>query len=117
MWVTHSLGTIVGFNILRKAENVNASCFVTLGSPLGLATVIEKLKVRNHMPEGAKRWFNAYDSRDVVALLSVAEKIKTEPPIEEMRVTNPNKDAHAITGYLSVPEIASTIAAALKRTY
>ena len=111
--VAHSLGPIVTYRVLRAlAKKVNVRGFVTVGSPLGLATV------RSHlappalaMPLGVAKWMNAFDPRDVVALRPLdATTWDIKPPIENQgEVDNFTDNRHGISGYLDDPQVARWI--------
>lgn len=110
--VAHSLGSIVGYNVLRDApQGCNVRRFVTLGSPLGVRAIRQKLRTPLSMPAVVSRWFNAFDPRDVVALNSLDSKhFPIDPPIiNKPDVSNLTSNRHGITGYLSDPEVAKEI--------
>ena len=74
MVVSHSMGTIIAYDVLRKLgkENNDFSIehFVTLGSPLGLSHVKHMIIKENHLvrtPSIVKKWSNLADRRDPVA--------------------------------------------------
>lgn len=74
MVVSHSMGTIIAYDVLRKLgkENKDFSIehFVTLGSPLGLSHVKYMINKENHLvrtPSIVKKWSNLADRRDPVA--------------------------------------------------
>lgn len=115
--VSHSLGTVVAYNLLRNeglASGWKVPLFVTLGSPLGVEAMRAKLAPHRH-PECAGRWFNAYDPRDVVALFPLDEEhFPVDPSIvNKGDVDNLTSNRHGISGYLSDPEVAKTIYTAL----
>lgn len=75
MVVSHSMGTIIAYDVLRKLgkdrRNFYIEHFITLGSPLGLPHVKYKIKEENHLvrtPSIVKKWSNLADRRDPVAL-------------------------------------------------
>lgn len=63
--ISHSLGTVVAYNILKK-HNMNLAGFITLGSPLAIRAITAKLGLLENV--APKRWVNAYDKADIVAL-------------------------------------------------
>ena len=66
--VGHSLGSIVGFNVFAcSPAKLNLRRYITVGCPLGVHAVQEKLDFPLDAP-CIGDWFNARDSRDVVAL-------------------------------------------------
>ncbi|MBZ2207976.1 hypothetical protein [Massilia soli] len=111
--VSHSLGTVIAYNVLQSAQ-LRVPLFVTLGSPLAIRAVKRKLQPVSH-PAAAARWFNAMDERDVVALYPLtSEHFAVFPPIENMTsVENFTENRHGIAGYLSDKEVARRIHDAL----
>ena len=115
--VGHSLGSVVTYQLLCQ-EGVTLGwrvpLFVTVGSPLGVGAVCERLVPIAH-PTCADRWFNAADRRDAVALHPLdATHFAVEPAIEnktDVHTTTP--DGHGIRGYLTDPEVACRIHRAL----
>jgi hypothetical protein len=63
--VSHSLGTVVAYNILRK-NKINLIGLMTLGSPLAIKAITAKLGLLENV--APRRWVNAYDVADIVAL-------------------------------------------------
>ncbi len=114
--VAHSLGTVVAYRVLSAlAGNVDVRGLVTVGSPLGLNSV------RSHLgtlarPLGVKKWQNAFDERDVVALRPLnASTWNIAPPIENFDgVDNHTDNRHGISGYLDDGTVARWTADALK---
>jgi hypothetical protein len=114
--VGHSLGTIVAYKVLSENEDFQIKKLITLGSPLGLASVIKHLPPPAQMPKCVQHgWFNAFDERDFVALHPLNNQIfPTTPPIENKNnVDNQTSNRHGIEGYLNDPEIAKNIYDAL----
>lgn len=116
--VSHSLGTIIAYNVLRTqgAAAQNVPLFVTLGSPLGVNVIRQSLRPVAH-PAGVGKWFNAMDPRDMVALFPLMPPhFGIVPPIEnKTNVDNATSNRHGISGYLSDPEVARRIYEALVR--
>lgn len=115
--VSHSLGTVVSYNLLRregKATRWVVPLFITLGSPLAV-TAIKKGLAPNKHPECVGKWFNAMDERDVVALYPLdSENFPITPSIENKRdVENQTENRHGISGYLNDKEVAKRIYDAL----
>jgi hypothetical protein len=111
--VSHSLGTVVAYNVLRRdsdAHGLNVPLFVTLGSPLAVTVVKTAIRPIGY-PSCAKRWFNAMDERDVVALFALdSGHFDVDPAIENKTdVDNPTENRHGISGYLGDPEVAKRI--------
>ncbi|HEX5812011.1 MAG TPA: hypothetical protein VFY38_07935 [Pseudonocardia sp.] len=115
--VGHSLGSVVTYRLLRKegvALGWRVPLYVTVGSPLGVGAIRERLAPIAH-PTCATRWFNAADRRDAVALHPLdGAHFAVEPAIENKTdVHNTTADRHGIRGYLTDPEVACRIHRAL----
>lgn len=111
--VSHSLGTVVAYNLLKREGKQNGwvtPLFVTLGSPLAV-TAIRRAVAPNRHPECVATWFNAMDERDVVALYPLdGAHFPTDPAIENKTdVDNPTENRHGIAGYLGDPAVAAKI--------
>ncbi|NVO72595.1 hypothetical protein [Photobacterium damselae] len=76
--ISHSLGTVIAYNVLqtlaaqRTTQDITIDKWITLGSPLGLASVKAQLK-RNlqgslAVPENVLAWHNYSDKRDIVCI-------------------------------------------------
>ncbi|HIF9547550.1 TPA: hypothetical protein ACX6S8_003811 [Photobacterium damselae] len=76
--ISHSLGTVIAYNVLQKLaaqrsmQDITIDKWITLGSPLGLASVKAQLK-RNlqgslAVPENVSAWHNYSDKRDIVCI-------------------------------------------------
>ena len=121
--VSHSLGTVVAYNILRRegvARGWKVPLFVTVGCPLGVTEIKKTMRTIGPLrcPECAQGWFNAMDERDVVALYPLDNKVfpldPAQPAIENKTdVRNQTDNRHGISGYLGDPEVARRIHAAL----
>jgi hypothetical protein len=106
--VTHSLGTVVGCDLLNDAAiRQRTVAWVTLGSPLGLPTVQRNLKTKGpHHPENIN-WQTGYDTNDVVALGHPLQPTWGNP-LADVQVKNSDAP-HDIERYLSHPEVADFI--------
>jgi hypothetical protein len=87
---------------------------VTVGSPLGIRAIRDQLAPISY-PHGVKDWFNAFDTRDVVALFALdAQSFPVEPPIRNFAgIKNHTDNRHGIDGYLDDREVARTILTAV----
>jgi len=111
--VSHSLGTVVAYSLLRRegaAQHWQVPLLVTLGSPLAVTEIKRRLAPLKHPPCVAA-WFNALDERDVVALYPLdSRNFPITPPIENKRdVDNQTENRHGISGYLNDPVVAKRI--------
>ena len=116
--VSHSLGTVVAYNLLRRegeARGWKVPLFVTLGSPLAVTAIRRALRPLQ-FPSVVSAWYNAMDPDDVVALypLEPSRFPVPGPGIENYTgVDNPTGNQHGISGYLDDPEVARRIRQAL----
>lgn len=112
MWITHSMGTIIAYDILSKNSQIKAPKLATLGSPLGIKAIKRHLQSPLAMPLGVGHWTNFYDERDLVPLypLSKASGWDIKPPIDSKVVTNLDaNNPHSFAGYLAESTFAAYI--------
>lgn len=114
--VGHSLGSVVGYDILRKSNVAsNVTDYITVGSPLAVGPIMRSFMPLEY-PSGLRSWYNAFDERDVVALNALDD---TYFPIGAGKVQNYGKvqnrteNSHGISGYLCDPILAERIRAAV----
>ncbi|MBC7842471.1 MAG: hypothetical protein H7099_09165 [Gemmatimonadaceae bacterium] len=112
--VSHSLGTVVAYNVLMSRSGlfpgVPVPLFVTLGSPLAVNAV--KSSLRPHtFPKPVGKWYNALDPDDVVSLYALTKKhFDTGGTISNHdKVKNHTSNQHGISGYLDDPDVAKRI--------
>jgi hypothetical protein len=103
--LTHSLGTVIAFKLLREMEaagiEIEIPLFITMGSPLGLDAFKKRLGPPSKKPNFVKKWINFYDPSDLVALGKKLDKPIFAAGIEnDGTVNNPTNNAHGIVGYL-----------------
>ncbi len=108
--VSHSLGTVVCYDILKDRNFQNVKGLITLGSPLGIKGVSGHLGLLRHVSP-KREWLNAYDERDIVALNPLDEEyFPVNPRISNNnRLKNKTDNRHGIVGYLDDPSIARKI--------
>ncbi|PWU48196.1 hypothetical protein DLJ47_28830 [Micromonospora sp. S4605] len=96
--IGHSLGSVVAYEYVRQHPGQGVQLLVTLGSPLGLRMVRERLQVEQL---AVPRWVNVRDVRDPVAC--AGELRRWWPQIDERDelVVDNSGDAHAIERYLN----------------
>lgn len=115
--VTHSLGTIVGYDLFGTlGDTVDVPLFCTAGSPLGYPVVIRQLlpaqngnrKRKGPLHAGAPiPWVNAFDVRDFVALIHPLADCY-DARLRDEQTNNPS-DPHSIVDYLADPDVAGPI--------
>ena len=115
--VGHSLGSVVAYDILRQLgdqEGWDVPLFVTVGCPLAVTKIKAAVAPIGH-PRCAKKWFNAMDDADVVALYPLNDKhFDVSPAIENKTdVHNRTQNRHGIAGYLNDKDVAKRIYDAL----
>jgi hypothetical protein len=116
--VSHSLGTVVAYNVLMSRPsafpNVTVPLFVTLGSPLGVAAIKTRLKPHT-FPKPVTKWYNALDKDDVVSLFPLTPAhFATGGTIENNdTVDNWTDNQHSIGGYLDDKNVAKKVFDAL----
>lgn len=115
--VSHSLGTIVAYALLSRegsAEKWQVPLFMTLGSPLAITMIKDSLKPIK-TPAVVKKWVNALDIKDVIALYPLDKKhFNVNPSIENLaHIQNDTSNHHGISGYLKDEIVAARIYDAL----
>ncbi len=110
--VSHSMGTVIAYDCLKRVPDCpQVDALVTLGSPLGIDEVQDKLHPGWTREDGfptakvAGRWVNVYDPIDIVSrpdthLANDFRKAGTEV-ITDTRQDNPGLWTHSITKYLA----------------
>lgn len=115
--VAHSLGTIILYDVLSEPSlsGLDVDLLVTIGCPLGIGNVQDRLRDRagrpNPVPASLTAWSNFADRWDPVALEPTLRD-EFEPPKDFARdesVNNAARNNHDLTGYLSVGIVHSTI--------
>ena len=111
--IGHSLGSIVCYELLCAHPEWNIDVFVSLGSPLGIQTLIyDRLEPlpqnkQGQWPGSIKRWVNIADKNDVVALEKSLEPL-FKGSIEDYLVDN-GGDFHNASHYLTAVETGEAI--------
>ena len=109
--VSHSLGTVVAYSVLGSdPRRLKVPLFVTVGSPLGVRAIRDQLRPLRY-PSLVDGWYNAFDTRDVVALYPLdGTNFPVVPSIENnSAVKNHTDNRHGIDGYLDDPAVAKRI--------
>lgn len=107
--VSHSLGTVIAYNVLKNRPGIKAPLFVTLGSPLGVGAIKRRIAPLL-FPDGVARWINAYDPNDVVSLFPLDANFIDGSSIEnDAGVINTTENRHGIAGYLTHAPVAEAI--------
>jgi hypothetical protein len=97
--VGHSLGSVIGFKLLRKLQQT-VPLFLTLGSPLGIVAVQSALRKPRRVPIGVSRWYNGVDPDDLVTMgKALTSETFADGIVNKTDIDN-GDDAHAIEGCL-----------------
>lgn len=101
--VSHSLGTVIAFNLLRELSAAGAPIkvplFVTLGSPLAITEVQRWVRGSFDIPKVVTTWANFYDEGDPVTLGRPLGANFASGIIDTV-VDNNTDNGHSIAGYL-----------------
>lgn len=128
--VTHSLGTVIAYDVLtmraRLGRPVPVRQFVTLGSPLGIDEVQDFLEEPLAVPTHVRQWLNYCDLLDPVALDKglagdFTPGVHDDPSgggrqpvrIEDTLLMNQRTtrgNPHAALGYLAHPKVRRAVA-------
>lgn len=107
--VAHSQGSLIAYEVLRRLNRslVDVELFLTIGSPLGIAEVQDRLRDWDNgnlkFPSCVRRWVNVADPADPVAIDPALNGEFAGGKIADVSVTNrDNPDhPHSGTGYLA----------------
>jgi hypothetical protein len=110
----HSLGSVVAYEAVRCLPGP-LDLLVTLGSPLGLRAVRDRLshpevEPATGLPPGLRRWVNVYDRHDPVACGGGLRPLW--PGVEDVLVDN-EKLPHAVERYLGKRQTGQAVYDAL----
>ncbi|MBO4269098.1 hypothetical protein GSF24_00180 [Microbispora triticiradicis] len=114
--IAHSLGSVVAYETLCALKGHGVRALVTLGSPLGIRMVFDRLQPKpgpvGMWPGGdTLTWTNVVDQGDVVAL--VKDLSDRFGPRVHGRVIHNGSHAHDATAYLTDASTGAAIAAGL----
>jgi hypothetical protein len=113
--VAHSLGSVIAYEVLRSPVHDlggEVSTLVTLGSPLGVRPVQERVAPDRTWPPGVAAWTNISDPLDFVAAVKKLRPI-FGGPLDDISVDN-GLQAHDVTRYLTARETGEAVRRGLK---
>jgi len=115
--LAHSLGSVVAYEALRNRSQP-LPLLITIGSPLGLPSVIRHLQQPPTYPAGVHRWINLADRDDIIAarphLTAIFDKARPPAATFDSTYTVDNgAEPHRATFYLTKTTISHAIAEAL----
>ncbi|MET9608921.1 hypothetical protein ABZZ17_28305 [Streptomyces sp. NPDC006512] len=121
--VAHSLGSVVAYEALCAHPEWNVDTFITLGSPLGIGAIRERLvhgADADGNPTGPQvaRWINVAADEDPVALVKKLGTVFGDR-VEDRLVVNAGLSrfvfgGHSLLRYLTTSEVAEGVADALR---
>jgi pimeloyl-ACP methyl ester carboxylesterase len=118
--VSHSMGTVIAYDCLKRvADCARVDGLITLGSPLGLDEVQDKLQPEWKRDDGfpderiAGGWVNVFDRLDPVCgfdpQLANDYRKAGATAVEDIAVQNEGAWRHSITKYLRQPAVCRTL--------
>ncbi|MFG3354530.1 alpha/beta fold hydrolase [Streptomyces sp. NPDC048001] len=123
--IGHSLGSVVGYEALRAHPEWNVHTFVSVGSPLGIRAVYDRLLPSSPAAgdgiSSVSRWVNVAAKDDPVALVKhlgpvFGEEVE-DRPVVNLPWYNGRKYAfgsHSVLHYLTTAEVAEAVAGGLR---
>lgn len=118
--VSHSMGTVIAYDCLKRvADAPVVDGLITIGSPLGIDEVQDKLKPewsRDHgfpFEKVRGRWVNVYDKLDPVAgfdpIFANDYRRDGNPVVEDINEQNYGSWRHDITKYMHGPRLRQAL--------
>ncbi|MFF0015153.1 hypothetical protein [Streptomyces sp. NPDC005374] len=106
--IAHSLGSVVAYEALcARAADHQVQVLVTLGSPLGMRMVFDRLRPEPGRWPGVPRWTNIADEGDVVAAVKdLSPRFGTGVA---GKVVHNGSHAHDVTLYLTARETGEAV--------
>lgn len=120
--IGHSLGSVVAYEAVRDLpDNPPLPLLVTLGSPLGLAAVNQRLRRPAGYPSAVRRWINLADRDDAIAarpdLLTLFDAGRPNTAHFDSTYTVDNgAEPHRASFYLTKASCGQALAQALTTT-
>lgn len=128
--ISHSMGTVIAYDVLTQlVPDIDIHTFITMGSPLGLPTIIKKIFAEQNKkmqgdnlvntPENIRHaWINFSDLKDRIALnYNLHDDFKpnqhgvapVDVVVENDYEYQGKRNHHKSYGYLRAPEVAKVI--------
>jgi alpha/beta hydrolase family protein len=118
--VSHSMGTVIAYDCLKRVPDCPpVDALITLGSPLGIDEVQDKLQPGWTRRDGFSRtkvrgeWVNIFDRLDVVAALDpeLANDFREggEPRVRDIHEPNYGSWRHSLRKYFEGPQLRSEL--------
>ena len=120
--IAHSQGSMIAYDVLSSMKDADVPLFVTIGSPLGIQEVQDRLKVftrqkRLAVPQCVKRWVNVYDDKDPITVDErLANDFVPKNTIEDIQVVNKDSPTHphSGSGYLRTDPVRHSVRDAVR---
>ncbi|MFJ3507751.1 hypothetical protein [Streptomyces luteogriseus] len=109
--VAHSLGSVVAFEALCARPGHGVRALVTLGSPLGMRMVVDRLRPGPETWPGTASWTNVVDEGDVVAAVKDLSLFFGTDVVG--KAVHNGSHAHDATLYLTAKETGEAVAEGL----
>jgi hypothetical protein len=130
MLIAHSMGTIVSYDVLTGlAKDIDIDTLVTIGSPLGIPIVMEKIAMEQNIdvkkqkslytPENIRNgWYNFSDLHDKVAFnynlgddyrANSSKIVPVDSVVYNDYEINDERNPHKSYGYLRTPELSRVV--------
>ncbi|GAA4292313.1 hypothetical protein GCM10023086_02130 [Streptomyces venetus] len=109
--VAHSLGSVVAYEALCALDGHGVRALVTLGSPLGMRMVVDRLRPGPETWPGTSSWTNVVDEGDVVAAVKDLSLFFGTRVVG--KVVHNGSHAHDATFYLTAKETGEAVAGGL----
>jgi hypothetical protein len=118
--VSHSMGTVIAYDCLKRLSDCGTvDGFMTLGSPLGIDEIQDKLAPEWTRPDGfphervASEWVNVYDPLDPVCGLDprLANDYQKggAASVTDVQVSNDGAWRHSATKYYRQPAVRTAL--------
>ncbi len=109
--VAHSLGSVVAYEALCARPGHGVRALVTLGSPLGMRMVVDRLRPGPETWPGTASWTNVVDEGDVVAAVRDLSLFYGTDVVG--KIVHNGSHAHDATLYLTAKETGEAVAEGL----
>lgn len=120
--IAHSLGSVVGLDLLSSWKGAAINLLITVGSPLSIRGVYSRLTVQPpSWPDCVQNWINLADQDDIVALHGRIDRTnlfsghglrgprRRCDVLNVLDIKNHMPNHHGIAGYLDDPVLATIV--------
>ncbi|WP_433894223.1 SAV_2336 N-terminal domain-related protein [Streptomyces sp. CA-111067] len=111
--LAHSLGGVIAYEALWAHSELRVELLVTMGTPLGLSTSVaqrlqpEPVSGRGRRPPQVDRWIDLSSRNDLMVGAPLSSLFDG---VEVYRIDGAALDSHALSSYLTHPQLASVLA-------